>query len=381
MIKHIKTFFASFLFLSILCCSGNGDGELVVDFDLGDNGLVNIEASADQAIIYRFSFGANAVFENASGVIDYTYLAKGSYTVGIWAFFDADYTSYSYQTLEIEITSASGESRPNFDPSLIDTSEETTVHSGFELIWNDEFNYEGSPSDAKWHHQYIPLFGGGWANNEKQHYTARLDNSYVSEGTLKIVAKRESYTYEGSRKAFTSARLNSKFDMQYGRIDVRAKLPASGGTWPAIWTLGTNIGERGNYHGTSDGNVGWPSCGEIDIMEQSGSEKEKLLGTFHWADTNSGEYASYGLTKTISNLGISDVTENFHVYSLVWTTTAIQIYVDGKLLSQLSNSSNVPFDNPHYLLLNIAMGGTLGGTIPSDFSQDVMEIDYVRFYQ
>ena len=381
MIKHIKTFFASFLFLSILCCSGNGDGELVVDFDLGDNGLVNIEASADQAITYRFSFGANAVFENASGVIDYTYLAKGSYTVGIWAFFDADYTSYSYQTLEIEITSASGESRPNFDPSLIDTSEETTVHSGFELIWNDEFNYEGSPSDAKWHHQYIPLFGGGWANNEKQHYTARLDNSYVSEGTLKIVAKRESYTYEGSRKAFTSARLNSKFDMQYGRIDVRAKLPASGGTWPAIWTLGTNIGERGNYHGTSDGNVGWPSCGEIDIMEQSGSEKEKLLGTFHWADTNSGEYASYGLTKTISNLGISDVTENFHVYSLVWTTTAIQIYVDGKLLSQLSNSSNVPFDNPHYLLLNIAMGGTLGGTIPSDFSQDVMEIDYVRFYQ
>lgn len=381
MIKHIKTFFASFLFLSILCCSGNGDGELVVDFDLGDNGLVNIEASADQAITYRFSFGANAVFENASGVIDYTYLAKGSYTVGIWAFFDADYTSYSYQTLEIEITSASGESRPNFDPSLIDTSEETTVHSGFELIWNDEFNYEGSPSDAKWHHQYIPLFGGGWANNEKQHYTARLDNSYVSEGTLKIVAKRESYTYEGSRKAFTSARLNSKFDMQYGRIDVRAKLPASGGTWPAIWTLGTNIGELGNYHGTSDGNVGWPSCGEIDIMEQSGSEKEKLLGTFHWADTNSGEYASYGLTKTISNLGISDVTENFHVYSLVWTTTAIQIYVDGKLLSQLSNSSNVPFDNPHYLLLNIAMGGTLGGTIPSDFSQDVMEIDYVRFYQ
>ena len=381
MIKIFKSFFALLLFFIVIYCSGESNGELFVDFSLGDDGLVNIEANADQAVIYRFSFGSNAVFENASGVIDYTYGNKGSYTVGIWAFFDAEYTSYSYQILEIEITSATGDSRPNFDPSLIDTSEVTTMYSGYELVWNDEFNYEGSPSDTKWHHQYIPLFGGGWANNEKQHYTARTDNSYVSEGTLKIIAKRESYNYEGSQKAYTSARLNSKFDIEYGRIDVRAKMPASGGTWPAIWTLGTNIGERGNFHGTSDGNVGWPSCGEIDILEQNGSEKNKLYGTFHWADTSSGDYSSYGLTKTISSLGISDVTENFHVYSLVWTAASMKIYVDNKLLSQLSNSANVPFDNPHYLLLNLAMGGSLGGTIPSDFSQDVMEIDYVRFYQ
>ena len=108
--------------------------------------------------------------------------------------------------------------------------------------------------DDKWHHQVIPIFEGGWANNEKQHYTNRIENSYVSNGTLKIVAKNEIYDYKGITKSYTSARLNSKFDFQYGRIDVRAKLPKSVGTWPAIWTLGTNVGEIGNYHGKVIGN-------------------------------------------------------------------------------------------------------------------------------
>ena len=266
------------------------------------------------------------------------------------------------------------------DPSNIDLSEEVTLYEDYQLVWNDEFNYEGLPAAEKWHHQYIPIFGGGWANNEKQHYTARIDNSYVSEGTLKITAKRENYTYEGSLKNFTSARLNSKFSLLYGRIDVRAKLPASKGTWPAIWTLGTNSGERGNYFGTVDGNVGWPECGEIDIMEQEGENKQILYGTFHWAG-GGGQPASYGLTKDISSLNISEVTSEFHLYSLIWNSASIQVLVDNILLAELANSAEVPFDNPHYLLLNIAMGGTLGGSIPGDFVQDSMEIDYVRFYQ
>ena len=120
--------------------------------------------------------------------------------------------------------------------------------------------------DDKWHHQVIPIFEGGWANNEKQHYTNRIENSYVSNGTLKIVAKNEIYDYKGITKSYTSARLNSKFDFQYGRIDVRAKLPKSAGSWPAIWTMGTNVGEIGNYHGDQEGSVGWPKCGEIDII-------------------------------------------------------------------------------------------------------------------
>jgi len=266
------------------------------------------------------------------------------------------------------------------DPSNIDQSEEVIAYEGYRLVWNDEFNYEGPPATEKWHHQYIPIFGGGWANNEKQHYTARIDNSYVSEGTLKITAKKENYTYEGSLKNFTSARLNSKFSLLYGRIDVRAKLPASKGTWPAIWTLGTNSGERGNYFGTVDGNVGWPECGEIDIMEQNGENKQILYGTFHWAD-GGGQPASYGLTKDVSSLDISDVTSEFHLYSLVWNTASIKLLVDNLLIAEIANTASVPFDNPHYLILNIAMGGTLGGTIPGNFEQDSMEIDFVRFYQ
>ena len=266
------------------------------------------------------------------------------------------------------------------DPVNIDSSEESTIYSGYQLVWNDEFNYEGAPSDEKWHLQYIPIIDGGWANDEKQHYTTRRDNSFVSDGTLKIVAKKELYAYEGVNRAYTSARLNSKFDMRYGRIDVRAKLPVSKGTWPAIWTLGTNIGEVGNYYGTSEGNVGWPECGEIDIMEQDGTNKQLLYGTFHWAD-NGGQQASYGLIKDTSSLNISDLNSEFHLYSLIWTSASLKIYVDNFLVSSIENTASVPFDNPHYLLLNVAMGGTLGGVVPGTFEEDKMEIDYVRFYQ
>jgi beta-glucanase (GH16 family) len=380
MIKKWASILLTLLIYSQISCSTESDSDLNVAVSLGENGIVNVTATANQAVVYRFSFGADAVFENNSGNMEYTYQNKGTYTIGIWAFFDKEYNTYTYQSVEVEITTATGTAAPITTPSLIDTSEEVTIHSGYELVWNDEFNYDGPPAEEKWHHQYIPIFGGGWANNEKQHYTPRLDNSYVSEGTLKIVAKRESYNFEGSVKSFTSARLNSKFDLQYGRIDVKAKLPSSQGTWPAIWTLGTNVGERGNFHGSRDGQVGWPDCGEIDIMEQ-GADKAKVLGTFHWADSNSGEYGSYGVGKTIGELNIDDVTTNFHVYSLVWTQAAIKVYVDDTLLIQLSNNSNLPFDNPHYLILNVAMGGSIGGTIPNSFSEDVMEIDYVRFYQ
>jgi beta-glucanase (GH16 family) len=266
------------------------------------------------------------------------------------------------------------------DPVNIDSSEESTIYSGYQMVWNDEFNYEGAPSDEKWHLQYIPIIDGGWANNEEQHYTTRRDNSFVSDGTLKIVARKELYAYEGVNRAYTSARLNSKFDIRYGRIDVRAKLPVSKGTWPAIWTLGTNIGEVGNYYGTSDGNVGWPECGEIDIMEQNGTNKQLLYGTFHWSDSG-GQQDSFGLIKDISSLNVSNLSTGFHLYSLIWTSASLKIYIDNFLVSSIENNASVPFDNPHYLLLNVAMGGTLGGVVPGTFEEDKMEIDYVRFYQ
>ena len=288
--------------------------------------------------------------------------------------------SQSEQSLIISPVKKSTQMSNNNSTSNIDSSEEVTKYSGYQLVWNDEFNYEGAPLDEKWHFQYIPIEQGGWANNEKQHYTKRRENSFVRDGTLKIVAKREPYSYKGINKSYTSARLNSKFDFKYGRIDVRAKLPSSNGTWPAIWTLGTNIGEIGNYHGNSEGNVGWPECGEIDIMEQDGTNKQLLYGTFHWADSG-GQQVSFGSIKDISSLNISDLTSEFHLYSLTWTSASIKVYVDNLLITDLENTSSVPFDNPHYLLLNIAMGGNLGGDIPGTFEEDKMEIDYVRFYQ
>jgi len=313
-VKQI-TYFIVLLFFNFACSKDN-KGELNVNVTLGERGTIVVDANAEGAVNYRFSFGDNAVYNETTGQIEHQYSDQGTYTIGVWAFFDSQGEDYTYKTFEVEITTADGSQGSGSPVGAIDNSEDVTNYSGLTLVWNDEFNYSGAPLDSKWHLQYIPIFGGGWANNEEQHYTDRRDNSYVSDGTLKIVAKRESYIYAGSRKNYTSARLNSKFDMQYGRIDVSAKLPESAGTWPAIWTLGTNINERGNYHGNTAGSVGWPACGEIDLMEQNGWDKTQVQGHFHWADTNSNEYQNYGLQKTIQQLGISSLTDNFHLYSL-----------------------------------------------------------------
>ena len=367
------------VFSLFLSCSKDSTSDLDIEINLGENGSILITAQAQGAKLYRFSFGDGSVIDNTEGSAQHTYSNKGTYDIGVWAFFNESKTSYALETSVVEITNATGESN---NGGLLDLSENATEYPGYELVWNDEFNYEGEPLQSRWHLQYIPILGYGWANGEEQHYTTRRDNSYVSDGTLKIVAKRETFTYNGTKKSFTSARLNSKFDIKYGRIDVRVKLPAKSGTWPAIWTLGTNINEVGNYHGSTDGDVGWPRCGEIDIMEQRGDNKNEILGTFHWGATSPPhDYGSFGETKSTSQLGISDVTSNFHLYSLVWNAAELKIYVDNNFLTSLSNSSNIPFDNPHYLILNVAMGGNLGGNIPSNFDQDVMEIDYVRFYQ
>ena len=243
------------------------------------------------------------------------------------------------------------------------------------LVWHDEFDYDGKLDQDKWHHQIIPPNNGSWWNNEVQHYTNNIKNSFVSDGTMKIVAIKENYTVDNSIKNYTSARLNSKFGFKYGRVDVRAKLPSTRGTWPAIWTLGTNINEVGNYFGDSEGSIGWPKCGEIDIMEQNGWNKNELIGHFHYANPQ-GQYANYGNVTSISN-----TSGQYHIYSLEWTDKIIRILVDNKEFVSLTNDGNVPYDNRHYLLLNIAIGGNLGGDIDPSFSQDRMEVDYVRVFQ
>src|SRR5690606_31568613 len=201
-------------------------------------------------------------------------------------------------------------------------------------------------------------------------------NSYVSDGTLKIKAIKEQYSYGNSTKSYTSARLNSKFAFTYGRVEVRAKLPAEAGTWPATWALGANSNETGSYFGNQYGSGQWPGCGEIDIMEQTGWDKNTIISHFHWGNKNSGEYKNQGGTVSVTN-----TSGEFHIYSMEWTSNSIKTFVDGELVYELPNSADKPYDHPHYLLLNIAIGGNLGGEVPDNFTEDTFEIDYVRIYQ
>ena len=242
------------------------------------------------------------------------------------------------------------------------------------LVWSDEFDGSGAIDTNKWFMQTQLIAGNSWANGEEQHYTNRTDNSVIENGSLKIIAKSEVYTDQGVTKNYTSARLNSKFSFKYGRVVVRAKLPSIAGTWPAIWLLGKNINENGGYwDNLGFGTANWPFCGEIDIMEPN-IDKTQILGTWHW-DNGSG-YMSNSSSIATSN---TDTSQNFHVYELIWSPDGMKILMDGNLINQLTTVD--PFNQDFYILLNVAMGGSLGGPIASGFNQDEMEIDYVRVYQ
>ncbi len=226
------------------------------------------------------------------------------------------------------------------------------------LVWEDDFNTDGAPDTANWTYD---LGAGGWGNGELQTYTDNAENVKVEGGSLIITAKAD-----GSG-GYTSARLKSQGlrKFTYGRVEVSAKLPAAQGTWPAIWMLGSNFPD-----------VGWPKSGEIDIMEQTGDDKGTTLATCHWFDEASQSKADYGTTTSIAN-----ADSEFHLYTLEWTDAAIKIYVDDVPFYELTNNADLPFNSDFFLILNVAMGGTLGGTVDAGFTEDTMEIDYVKVYQ
>ena len=175
---------------------------------------------------------------------------------------------------------------------------------------------------SKWFHQTLLPNGSSWYNGELQHYTDRTENSYVSNGTLKIVAKKESYRDQSVTKNYTSARLNSKYAFQYGTVEVRAKLPSGVGTWPAIWTLGKNINEPGAYWQTQGfGTTSWPASGEIDIMEHWGSNENVVQSAMHTP-------SSSGNTQNKGRQTVATATSQFHVYKLEWTAQKMVFSVD-----------------------------------------------------
>ena len=248
-----------------------------------------------------------------------------------------------------------------------------------DLVWSDEFNTNGAVNATKWHHQTQIPAGGNWYNNEEQHYTNFLSNSFVENGVLKIVAKREVLNNQGVTKQYTSARLNSKFAYTYGRVDIRAKVPTNQGTWPALWLLGKNITEPGGFFAATHGTTPWPACGEIDIMEHGITpDRPGYVQSAIHTPSSSGATINHGDT-IANNLGT-----DFHVYSMNWSPFQIMFLLDGVPFytynPSVKNASTWPVTADQYLLLNIAMGG-VAGNIPSNFNQATMEIDYVRVYQ
>ena len=249
-----------------------------------------------------------------------------------------------------------------------------------DLVWSDEFD-STTPQvidNTKWYHQTFGPNGGRWFNNEEQHYTDRLENSYLENGNLNIVAKAENFTQDGVTLGYTSARLNSKFAFTYGRVDVRAKLPEGDGTWPAIWTLGKNINETGAYWQTQGfGSTAWPACGEIDIMEHG-------LGAINHVSSAIHTPSSFGATINYQSFILNDVANNYHVYSVNWSPNQITFLIDDvgfyTYNPVVKDADTWPFDNEQYILLNIAMGG-ISGSIDPAFIESNMIIDYVRVYQ
>ncbi|MFT5103590.1 MAG: beta-glucanase (GH16 family) [Candidatus Latescibacterota bacterium] len=242
------------------------------------------------------------------------------------------------------------------------------------LVWADEFDGNGAIDPSNWHHQTQIPNGGSWYNNEIQHYTNRVANSYVSNGSLKVLAKKEVFTDQGVTKAYTSARLNSKFAFTYGKIEVRAKLPTGVGTWPAIWTLGKNIIEPGGYWSGTDGTVGWPVCGELDIMEHWGANQDYVSSAIH-------SPSSYGNTMNTGGRVVSGASTNYHLYTMEWFPEKIMFSIDGvqhyNYEPAVQNAETWPFDADQYVLLNVAV---LPNIDPA-YLESSMEIDYVRVYQ
>lgn len=258
------------------------------------------------------------------------------------------------------------------DLSLNQTSGTASSNTAWNIVWSDEF--DGTTiSSSNW--SFESGNNGGWGNNELENYTSRSQNAYATNGLLHIVARQESL----GGFNYTSARMKSQnhFSKMYGRIEFRAKLPYGVGFWPALWMLGNNFPT-----------VNWPACGEIDIMENKGSNPSQVQGTIHYSSASNQHLSSTALY----NFPAGNGATNFHNYLLSWSTNSIQWSVDGVLYeTQTSWSSSTgpypaPFNQPFFLIMNLAVGGHYVGD-PSTNSINTnaiwpgdMQVDYVRVY-
>lgn len=253
--------------------------------------------------------------------------------------------------------------------SSCNRDETQTVTTFTNLVFEDNFNTNGAIDDSKWNYDLgvgNDISGPGWGNNELQYYTDRPENIIMEDGSLHIVARKESYMGAD----YTSGRINTsgKLDQEYGRFEARIQLPWGQGLWPAFWLLGDNIND-----------VGWPDCGEIDIMEYRGQDPTILIGSVHGPGYSGGESEGkeYDLLDDRFDTG-------FHIFGIEWGPDYINYYVDDVLYNQITpddvNGTWV-FDHPFYITMNLAVGGNFVGSPNANtvFPQTML-IDYVRVY-
>ena len=254
------------------------------------------------------------------------------------------------------------------------TRPESTGRPGWKLVWSDEFNSpDASPVDTtKW---VSESGGNGWGNQELEYYTARPENAFEQGGNLVIKVLQEKYTgADGVTRDYTSARLKTlgKFSQKYGRFEARIKIPEGQGIWPAFWMLGDDIGK-----------VGWPKCGEIDIMENIGKEPAMVHGTIH----GPGYSGDKGISAPYSLPPDQHFANDFHLYAVEWEPKAIRFYVDDHLYAtrtpaDLPKGTKWVYAHPFFLLMNVAVGGGWPGNPDATtvFPQTML-VDYVRVYK
>jgi len=247
-----------------------------------------------------------------------------------------------------------------------------TTNGNWVLTWSDEFDGPAgsAPDPKKW---TTETGGGGWGNKELEYYTARRNNSRLEKGNLVIEAQQEKFTGpDGVARDYTSARLKTEklFTQKYGKFEARIHIPSGQGMWPAFWMLGDDIST-----------VGWPACGEIDIMENVGSEPTRILGSLHGPGFSGANplHAPY----VVPN---GNVADDFHVFAVEWEPQEIRFYVDGHLYetrtpADIPPNAHWPFDHPFFVVLNVAVGGNWPGSpdASTKFPQQML-VDYVRVY-
>ncbi len=241
---------------------------------------------------------------------------------------------------------------------------------GWELVWSDEFDGD----EVNLENWTYDIGGWGWGNGEVQYYTDRTDNARLENGMLTIEARQEKF----EDSFYTSARLKTQGlqEFQYGRIEARIKVPSGKGMWPAFWMLGANFEEN-----AADEANRWPNVGEIDIMEWVGREPDLILGTIHGPG-----YSGAGGKSTWFRQDF-DVSEDWHTYAIEWDADGIRWFFDGELYAtqtpdSLSQNREWVFDSEFFIILNLAIGGTLGGLVAPDLEFPVhLHVDHVRVYQ